>query len=462
MTARTTPDAFLSQAAAVIAANGGPGNPKDGKRGDEAKQSPATPSRGRPWPDAAVYHGLLGEASLKLCQTSEADPVAVLATLLAGYGVMVGPSPFVRIGADSHPPLIWPLILGHTSIGRKGTSWGVARSILRPSDPAFWSEGLTTGLSSGEGLIAAVADEDPDDPANKGRLIVPGGKARLVVETEYSVTMRRSAREGNSLGGVVRQAWDGDDLAVMTKAKLRATAPRIAVLAHITPGEFRSCVKNSEMAGGTYNRYLPIYSERFRVIPDGEGADEATITRFADAMATALMKARDVRKVGLTPDAAKLWREVVYPSLSEAPPADGPVAQFTARATPYARRIAMVYALADGKAIVDAPHLTAAYHLVNYSRATAAFVLGGDSGTGDPRLDKVMAALDEAGPAGLTRSAVSALFSRNLSKDALADLLERLEALPGVERAERTGAGRTATIWRLAETKETKETKDAP
>ncbi|WP_370368203.1 DUF3987 domain-containing protein [Catenulispora sp. GP43] len=408
-----------------------------------------------------MYHGLLGEASLKLCQTSEADPVAVLATLLAGYGVMVGPSPFVRIGADSHPPLIWPLILGHTSIGRKGTSWGVARSILRPSDPAFWSEGLTTGLSSGEGLIAAVADEDPDDPANKGRLIVPGGKARLVVETEYSVTMRRSAREGNSLGGVVRQAWDGDDLAVMTKAKLRATAPRISILAHITPGEFRACVKNSEMAGGTYNRFLPIYSERTKVIPEGEGADEQLINSLGDRMATNLMKARDAGKVGLTPDAREFWTEVAYPALSESPPADGPVAQFTARATPYARRLAMVYALADAKAIVDVAHLTAAYHLVNYSRATAAFVLGGASGTGDPQLDKALAALIEAGPSGLTRSQISAVFSRKLTRSALDDLLGKLEALAEVERREQASAGRTATVWAVA-AKKAKEAKEGP
>lgn len=457
MTGRTTAEVFLAQASAVIGANA---HPDDPPTVDEAQQGSEAPSQRRPLPDEAVYHGLLGEAAVKLCESSEADPVAVLATLLAGYGVMVGPSPFVRIGADSHPPLIWPLILGHTSIGRKGTSWGVARSLLHPADPAFYRESVTAGLSSGEGLISDVADEDENDPANKGRLVVPGGQARMVVETEYSVTMRRSAREGNSLGGVLRQAWDGDDLAVMTKAKLRSTAPRIAILAHITPGEFRACVKNSEMAGGTYNRFLPIYSERGRVIAEGEGADEAVVQTLSDRMATALLKARAAGKIGLTPDARKYWTEVVYPALSEAPPADGPVAQFTARATPYARRLAMVYALADAAAIVDVPHLTAAYHLVNYSRATAAFVLGGASGTGDPQLDKVLAELEQAGAAGLSRSQISAVFSRKLNRPALDDLLSKLESVAEVQRCEQSSAGRPSTRWVLVAAKKAKEAKE--
>lgn len=233
------------QAAAILAANGHQ-DPPPAERGmtqpsGSAEQVGA--ERDRPWPHKDVYQGLLGQAAQDLCQTSEADPVAVLATLIAGFGAMAGPNAHVRIGHDAHPALVWPLILGHTGIGRKGTSWGVAKSLLRPSDPLFAREGFTAGLSSGEGLIAAVADGQ--DEAK------PGGKARLVVETEYSVTMRRSAREGNSLGGVLRQAWDGDDLAVMTKSTVHATAPHIAILAHITPAEFRSCVRGSEMAGGT-------------------------------------------------------------------------------------------------------------------------------------------------------------------------------------------------------------------
>jgi hypothetical protein len=120
----------------------------------------------------------------------------------------------------------------------------------------------------------------------------------------------------------------------------------------------------------------------------------------------------------------------------------------------------MVYALADAKAIVDVAHLTAAYHLVNYSRATAAFVLGGASGTGDPQLDKALGALEKAGQAGLSRTELSAEFSRKLPRPALDDLIAKLEAVAEVQRCEQTSAGRPSTRWVLQAAKKAKEAKE--
>jgi hypothetical protein len=397
----------------------------------------------RPMPDPAVYHGWLGETVAALGETTEADPVAILATLMAALGVMVGPGPYVQIGDDQHRALLWPLILGHTGIGRKGTSWGVGKRLLKTANDVFCKEQITSGLSSGEGLITAVAD-DPDAETHTTA-------CRLVMETEYSVTMRRSTREGNTLGGILRQAWESDDLATLTKQSVHATAPHIAIIAHITPGEFRRCVNGAELAGGTYNRFLPIYSERIREIPDGEGASDDRIGNYAAAWRHIVKQAQDVGKVGLTPQARDYWTQVVYPALSASPPVDGAVAQFTARATPYARRAAMLYALADAQPIVDVGHLRAAYALVNYSRATAAYVLGTAGGTGDPHLDKVITALREAGEQGMSRKQISNLFSGHLSKAQLDDIFSRLETVPGVARARRTGAGRPADVWTLGD-----------
>lgn len=418
-------------------------NPTD----TEATQSPLVRPvvRTGPSPDPAVYQGWLGETSITLTATSEADPVAVLATLMAFLGVMAGPGPYAQISDDRHPALLWPLILGHTGIGRKGTSLGVAARLVKAAMPEFASENVTSGLSSGEGLIAAVADEEDGER---------GGKARLVIETEYAVTMQRSGREGNTLSGVLRQAWEGDDLSTLTKASVRATAPHIGILAHITPGEFRLRASGADMAGGTYNRFLPIYSERSKEIPDGEGAPEDLVNNHALTLRELVKKARDVRKVPLTAAARDYWAEVVYSALSGAQPTDGTVAQFTARATPYARRAAMLYALSDGAAEVDVVHLAAAHALIGYSRATAAYVLGG--GTGDVRLDKILVALDAAGAAGITRSDVSRLLSGKLTAPQLDELLSRVEALPGVTRTQRRGNGRPTDVWTLTGAKEAK------
>lgn len=107
----------------------------------------------------------------------------------------------------------------------------------------------------------------------------------------------------------------------------------------------------------------------------------------------------------------------------------------------------MLYALSDGAAEVDAAHLRAAYALIGYSRATAAYVLGG--GTGDVRLDKILVALDAAGAQGLTHSQVSDLFSRKLATAQLDDLLSKAEGLPSVTRTQRRGNGRPTDLWTL-------------
>lgn len=411
--------------------------PEERRKANAASAGPyASP---RPIPDQRVYQGWLGRAVSSLAPTTEADPVAILASFAAEFSTMVGPEPHVMIHDDAHPLLIWPLILGRTGNGRKGMSYGVTKKVMRRADVDFYANCVTSGLSSGEGLISAVADGDDED--------APGGKVLFVVETEYAVTMARAGREGNTLGGVLRQAWEGDTLRAMTRAMMRATRPHVGILAHITPDEFRLRVKTAEMAGGTYNRFLPIYSERLREIPLGDGAARELIATLGVEMAERVKRAKDVRAVGLTPDAADYWSTVVYPVLSASPAADGVTAQFTARATAYCRRLAAVYALADGAAIVGREHLEAAYHLMHYSRATAAYVFGATS-TGDPRLDKVLAALMSAGEAGLTRTQISSdVFKKHITTPLLDEVLAKLTALPDVEREQHRTGGRPTERW---------------
>lgn len=420
----------------------------------EMRERGSVAPAGRPMPHAAVYQGWLGATVNELAETTEADPIAILATLIGAYSVMIGNGPRIAIHDNRAPLLVWPLILGRTSVGRKGMSYNVVKRLVRDADLEFYSECVTSGLSSGEGLIDAVMDEVDEEQQGPP----PGGRQVLVVETEYANTMNRAGREGNTLSGVLRQAWDGDSLRVMTRSHRLATHPHIGIVAHITPGEFRMKVKSADMAGGSYNRFLPIFSERLHEIPYGEGADPARVAALARELAELVQLARLAGKVGLTPAALDHWR-TVYSVLSASPAHDGTVAQFTARAPEYCRRLAAVYALADGKAIADREHLEAAYQLVNYSRATAAHVMG--DGTGDPVLDKVVAALISAGDDGLKRSDITQkVLGGRKRPEIIADLFDKLNALPYIGRESHPGKGRTAEVW-VYRTEEAEEAEEA-
>ena len=85
---------------------------------------PGTPRAARPGRGHVRCH--LSRMAHTLGQHSEADPLAVMSTLLAAADVRLGPGPHVQAGDDRHPLLVWPLIIGRTSAGRKGASWTTA------------------------------------------------------------------------------------------------------------------------------------------------------------------------------------------------------------------------------------------------------------------------------------------------------------------------------------------------
>ncbi|GAA2820562.1 hypothetical protein GCM10010441_51150 [Kitasatospora paracochleata] len=404
------------------------------------------PTRPGPVPEPEVFCGWVGETVRALDPTTEADPVGVLVNLLSAGGAVIGPGPFLWIGNDRHPALIWALTVGATAAGRKGAASNTVRRLLKAAVPDFLASNTPSGLSSGEGLIEQVKDGAPDSEKSTGVT----DKRLWVVESEYGITMARARREGSSLGGVLRQAWNGEDLGVMNREALHATAPHIALIGHISPRELRAKMQDSELAGGTYNRFLPLFVHRNLLLPDATGAPEDLVNNLATVWRTVLEDARHVGEVQLTTDAAELWRSEVYPALSGGEDDDGPLAEFTARAAPYAKRTAMVYALLDHKQQIGIEHLQAAWALIRYARLSAAHILGpAASSTGDPDLDKLAAAVKNAGPGGFTQSEVQVMFKRR-NAAWRSDLTARLCHLPGYVAAPVQGSGRPQTIYLYA------------
>jgi hypothetical protein len=113
------------------------------------------------WPtiDHAAFHGLAGEVVRTIDPHTEADPVAILIQLLVCFGNMVGRGPHYRVEADLHRGNLYAVLVGDSAKGRKGTSAGRVRSVVKGADEQWASERMKDGLSSGEGLIHEVRDE---------------------------------------------------------------------------------------------------------------------------------------------------------------------------------------------------------------------------------------------------------------------------------------------------------------
>jgi hypothetical protein len=415
------------------------------------------PLRTNPWPELgkAAYHGLAGDVATNAAPHTEADPAGVLVSILAAAGCYLvdGRShagvPHVWLGDVEHAPRIWPVLVGATADGRKGTADAVVRRLLELADPEFLRRHAESGLTSGSGLIERVRDPSGDDVPEKLRHPGVADKRLLVVEHEFGGTLRRASRDGNDLAERLREAWDGRPLSSMARManRLRATGAHIVVIGHITPGELRvRYAESTDVVGGTANRLLPVLVRRSRRLPGGGGVPDDIITPFANELRARRPHAKQARRYTRDDAADDLWCSQLYAELTPGDVPEGYIARMVARAAPQVMRLALVYCLLDGEASITAEHLNAAAAVWDYSLASVQYIFGE---AGEPDLDVLAAAVRQAGEAGLSVRDLHALFGRHRTAAELGELARRLTELDGYESATVDTGGRPSVrlIW---------------
>lgn len=405
-------------------------------------------------PAPEAYYGLAGDIVRTIEPETESDPVAILSQLLTAFGNVIGRTAHFSLEADRHPTNIFMVLVAKSSKGRKGTAWGQARRLFRTADEAWLKGCLATGLSSGEGLIYHVRDQQwrKQPVKQKGRVVgyedvmVDEGvteKRLLVVEAEFASTLKVMKREGNTLSPVIRQAWDTGNLRTLTKnSPTKASAAMISIIGHITAEELRRNLDTTEMANGFANRFLWLCATRSKYLPDGGNLSETRLRPLLERLGRAVERARGVGLVTRDQHARDAWH-AVYPELSAGRP--GLLGSVTSRAEAQVTRLSLVYALLDLSDTIRLEHLQAALALWEYCEASARFIFG-DS-LGDPMADEILQALRSA-PNGLTRTDLRDLFGRNKSGADIDRALAVLQEYGLARYVDETGTGgRPARRW---------------
>lgn len=392
----------------------GPDPAEPWERQQVAEHEAETESVGarRTWPtlDPKAFQGLAGDIPRVLDETTEADPAAVLAQALAIFGWLVGNTGnagHLLIANEQHGPRVWPVIVGDTSSGAKGTSWAAAwrpfRKLLEgdTSTPVH-----SNGLSSGEGLIEAVRDEIGDPADEKGWFPGVDDKRLLVRETELASVFHRMNREGNTLGPLLRQAWDGGDLRTLTRKPISATDPHIVLVGHISPGELAAVVRAQDVNGGTLNRFLFIASRRSKRLPYGGNAPPEVVEDLAIRIGRALLAASTAGRVNLSEDGSRVWAGMYSRLTADRP--DSVLTKATGRRAPHVLRLALLYALMDECRTIDVRHLEAAAALEQYSVDTAAYVFSASQATARQQsMAELAKFIEDGGIDGRTRTEIS-------------------------------------------------------
>jgi hypothetical protein len=395
--------------------------------------------------DDAAYRGLFGEIVETIEPHSEADPVAVLLSALTAFGSAYGRRGYVEVSGTRHHGNLFVGIVGDTARARKGTSWSPVKNIYGAAAPEWAQNRIVGGLSSGEGLINVVRDAVEGENKDGDMVVVDKGildKRLLVAEGELSQGLKVLRREGNTLSPILRNAWDGGDLATLTRnSPLRATEPHISILGHITSTELLKHLVEGEAANGFGNRFLWACVRRSKKLPFGGELSSVNMSPIIRGLRSTLDQRAG--RMSFAQNARDTWVEM-YESLTEDRP--GMFGMITARAEAQTLRLAILYALAAGSNEIQVEHLASAYAVWGYCEDSALYLFGNQLGDADA--DKLVEALHSS-PEGMTRTQIRDLFGRNKKPEDLQRILDLLEHAGKAysERAAGKSGGRPTETW---------------
>jgi hypothetical protein len=426
----------------------------------EANGAAEAEAKARPWPvlDSAALHGIAGMFVNLVEPHSEADPAALLIQFLAAVGNRMGRTIYRVAEGSRHHANIYCVVVGKTGVGRKGSSWSQVARLLRLLPESTPAPTVHTGLSSGEGLIWAVRDkiERLEPVREKGRatgeleyvVVDPGvdDKRLLVLETEFSSTLRVIERDGNTLSALVRQAWDSGDLQSLTKnSPAKATGAHVSIIGHTTDEELLRSLTSTQAANGFGNRQLWVCARRSKILPRGGRLRDEDFCALVAALRNVFTwcQGRPV-ELSISDRAWAVWDEV-YPTLTSGRP--GLLGALLSRAEAQVLRLAIVYAGLDTSDTLEPVHLQAALAVWRYAEASVEYIFGDT--LGDPDADAILSALCSAGGYGLSRTDIRDMFVRHLSAARIERALGVLHKanLATVEKVN-TG-GRPAEVWRI-------------
>ena len=339
-----------------------------------------------------MFPGLLKEAVTLCCGQSEASPVAVAANCLVYFSALIGPCIYLPIGNERRKLNEFFLMAGETAMGKGASLHGVRLVFVQTeqclsrhlADRRKNGESAdidkypklkihTGGLSSGEGLAAALDDDEVTD------------KRLLAFEPEFGNIMSQCQRQGNTLSPILRNAYDGVDIKPLTKRnRVQVTDPYICLMANTTAQEFN----DHDMAkmlhsNGLLNRFMILWQHPENTVPFPAPATDEDIARLAGEFADRILFARHYsyqthhRKVQPRPlsldNAAKDYWSTRYNKLINSADCNQ-VKLLTRRHRLHALLLASFFALLDYRTSISADDIHTALDWCAYSRRSVVYI----------------------------------------------------------------------------------------
>jgi hypothetical protein len=192
------------------------------------------------------------------------------------------------------------------------------------------------------------------------------------MDEELASGLSCTKREGNTLSMAIRTFWDDGDYAPLTKTNpMQVKGAHICLLSHITKTELDLSLTSVNMVNGFGNRILWICARRSKSVALPRPMPIEEIAGLQRRLWALVARAQNTGEMYLTSAAVAEWKRI-YPELSAETP--GLTGAVTSRAEAQTMRLALLYALLDGKQSIDTPHIHAAVSLWRYAQASSAIL----------------------------------------------------------------------------------------
>jgi hypothetical protein len=329
--------------------------------------------RNAPRPDPACLYGLVGDIAHAGSNHTEANPYAVAASALAYLGAALGRGPYFPIGDDNNHARLFLVHVGRSSRGRKGTAKKLIKRIhetLQQINEPLAPQVHSGGLSTREGLALLIHDGYKD---GKNEIPPVDDKRLLVIESEFSNVLHQSKRDGNTLSGALRDAWDGASIKPAVKiSPVGVAAPHISIIGDVTPSELRELMHKRDLTNGFANRFIFFWAEGGKVEPFPQPTPMQVVESLATRIAQVLRFAgadchgdKDVVCMEFSTDAASLYGSLYRGELRDRSAGEH-ITSLLDRRAPMLLRLSMVFALTDQTHVISVDHIKAAMGWVRY------------------------------------------------------------------------------------------------
>jgi hypothetical protein len=379
------------------------------------------------FPDQALY-GLAGKIVKKISPHTETHPAALLMHILARYGNIIGRTAYFLIEDTHHYANEFFAAVGGTSDARKGTANNRIAKVFERLDPDWERERCMSGFGSGEGLIKRIAEQGDVADESDREITVQFSDSRVFIrEEELSSILTISARDGNTLGQVLRNAWDGKDLENNTvKGTLIARNPHVSAIGDITMSELKKLLSDVAKHNGSANRWAFMFVERTRLIPESTMKFDWSMER--EQLREAIKFGKSRRRMFRTEAARVLWARR-YKTIIEG--ASGEIADIAKRGPAHIARWSMIFALLECSDHIESEHLKAALSLWDYSLRSLHHIF--NQFTATEQQQRIIDFVKQRNSSSLT-DIREQLFHRNLTKQEIKAELEYLKKMKVLEQ----------------------------